>query len=528
VKNSGTNQEEQKRVVKVGQKKVTTDEKLAKRSQDAMGKITAKTGNAKEESLSYKVIEESHGDPGEPMENLDEPDGEGDEEVNPEDLDQEGEEMEEYEAEEEYEEVEGEEGDYEDAEAGADEAEEDEEQHEIEMPVVVQERRRKKELEVFVGGLDKDAVEEDLRKVFTQVGEVVEVRLLRNPITNKNKGFAFVGFATTEEAKHAVDELRNIVNFNKKSYTYLFASSNTFVIIVIKFEYKNKPRSIFEEIMCGGPEHPEPNGVCDAGTTSVAEKENDHTGMNKLKDVGNVHSSLLESAANNDLIALKQTLKEDVLKITEVSLWYGRKHVSNQMVLEQRTPARIAALFGSLDVLNYILSIYSTYGLDMNHKFGSDNSTALHCAAAGGSCHAIETVKLLIQSCADVKKKLTDYGVDGLEEITLVGDTHNDGLSRGFAFLEFGTHMDAMNAYKRLQNPDVIFGGDRIAKVAFAEPLHEPDAEVMAQINTYHSRTAAPVRVGEDFVKRSASGTTPVASYICYYIAMIDKQLLTK
>ncbi|KAH9290170.1 hypothetical protein KI387_034287, partial [Taxus chinensis] len=150
--------------------------------------------------------------------------------------------------------------------------------------------------------------------------------------------------------------------------------------------------------MCGGPEHPEPNGVCDAGTTSVAEKENDHTGMNKLKDVGNVYSSLLESAANNDLIGLKQTLKEDVLKITEVSLWYGRKHVSNQMVLEQRTPAMIAALFGSLDVLNYILSIYSTYGLDMNHKCGSDNSTTLHCAAAGGSCHAIETVKLLIQS----------------------------------------------------------------------------------------------------------------------------------
>ncbi|KAH9315677.1 hypothetical protein KI387_024304, partial [Taxus chinensis] len=140
--------------------------------------------------------------------------------------------------------------------------------------------------------------------------------------------------------------------------------------------------------MCGGPEHPEPNGVCDAGTTSVAEKENDHTGMNKLKDVGNVYSSLLESAENNDLIGLKQTLKEDVLKITEVSLWYGRKHVSNQM---------------------------------------------------------------------------------------------NEGLSRGFSFLEFGTHMDAMNAYKRLQNPNVIFGGDRTAKFAFAEPLREPNAEVMAQ-----------------------------------------------
>ncbi|KAH9307687.1 hypothetical protein KI387_035598, partial [Taxus chinensis] len=324
VKNSGTSQEEQKRVVKVGQKEVTTDEKLAKRSQDAVGKITANTGNAKEESLSYKDIEESHGDPREPMENLDEPDGEGDEEANPEDLDQEGEEMEEYEAEEEYEEAEGEEGDYEDAEAGTDEAEEDEEQHEIEMPAVVQERRRKKELEVFVGGLDKDAIEEDLRKVFTQVGEVVEVRLLRNPLTNKNKGFAFVGFATTEEAKRAVDELKNVVIRGKR--------------------------------------------------VGVAPSEDNDTLF-----LGNICRTWTKEA---------------------------------------------------------------------------------------------------------VKKKLKDYGVDGLEEITLVGDTQNEGLSRGFAFLEFGTHMDAMNAYKRLQKPDVIFGGDRTAKVAFAEPLREPDAEVMAQVKS--------------------------------------------
>lgn len=40
-----------------------------------------------------------------------------------------------------------------------------------------------------------------------------------------------------------------------------------------------------------------------------------------------------------------------------------------------------------------------------------------------------------------------------------------------------------MLAYKRLQKPDVIFGHpERTAKVAFAEPLREPDPEVMAQV----------------------------------------------
>ena len=42
-----------------------------------------------------------------------------------------------------------------------------------------------------------------------------------------------------------------------------------------------------------------------------------------------------------------------------------------------------------------------------------------------------------------------------------------------------------MHAYKRLQKPDVIFGhSDRTAKVAFAEPLPEPDPAVMALVNS--------------------------------------------
>lgn len=42
-----------------------------------------------------------------------------------------------------------------------------------------------------------------------------------------------------------------------------------------------------------------------------------------------------------------------------------------------------------------------------------------------------------------------------------------------------------MLAFKRLQKPDVIFGhAERTAKVAFAEPIHEPDPEIMAQVKS--------------------------------------------
>ncbi|KAI8028004.1 Heterogeneous nuclear ribonucleoprotein Q [Camellia lanceoleosa] len=76
---------------------------------------------------------------------------------------------------------------------------------------VVTERRKRKEFEVFVGGLDRDVTEDDLRNVFSQVGEITEVRLLKNPVTKKNKGFAFLRFATVEQAKRAVNELKHPV-----------------------------------------------------------------------------------------------------------------------------------------------------------------------------------------------------------------------------------------------------------------------------------------------------------------------------
>lgn len=75
----------------------------------------------------------------------------------------------------------------------------------------VKERRKRNEYEVFVGGLDRDADEVDLREVFGAVGDITEVRLMKNPITNKNKGFAFIRFATIEQCRRAVNELKHPV-----------------------------------------------------------------------------------------------------------------------------------------------------------------------------------------------------------------------------------------------------------------------------------------------------------------------------
>ncbi|KAJ6955105.1 nucleolin [Populus alba x Populus x berolinensis] len=197
--------------------------------------------------------------------------------------------------------------------------EEEDEHHEV-----FKERRKRKEFEVFVGGLDKDATEDDLRKIFSRVGEVTEVRLMMNPQTKKNKGFAFLRFATVEQAKRAVTELKNPVINGKQCGVTPSQDSDTLFL----------------------------GNICKTWT--------------------------------------KEALKE----------------------------------------------------------------------------------------------KLKHYGVENVKDLTLVEDSNNAGMNRGFAFLEFSSRSDAMDAFKRLQKRDVLFGVDRPAKVSFADSFIDPGDEIMAQVKT--------------------------------------------
>lgn len=212
----------------------------------------------------------------------------------------------------------------------------DEEEHRE----VVKERRKRKEFEVFVGGLDKDATEDDLRKVFGEVGVVTEVRLMMNPQTKKNKGFAFLRFENVEQAKRAVAELKNPVINGKQCGVTPSQDSDTLYL----------------------------GNICKTWT--------------------------------------KEALKE----------------------------------------------------------------------------------------------KLKHYGVTNVEDITLVEDSNDKGTNRGFAFLEFSSRSDAMDAFKRLQKRDVTFGVDKPAKVSFADSFIDPGDEIMSQVKTVFI-DALPPSWDEDYVR---------------------------
>ncbi|CAN8284515.1 unnamed protein product [Cochlearia groenlandica] len=196
---------------------------------------------------------------------------------------------------------------------------EEEEHHDV-----LNERRKRKEFEIFVGGLDKGATEEDLKKVFGHVGEVKETRIMKDPQTKKSKGYAFLRFATVEQAKRAVKEHKNPTINGKK---------------------------------CG----------------VTASQDN-----------------------------------------------------------------------GTL----FISHICKTW-----------NTEAL-------------------------REKLKHYGVENMDDITLVEDKNNANMNRGYAFLEFSSRSDAMDAHKRLQKKEVMFGAEKPAKISFADSFLDTEDEIMSQVKT--------------------------------------------
>ncbi|XP_010508261.1 PREDICTED: nucleolin isoform X1 [Camelina sativa] len=208
----------------------------------------------------------------------------------------------------------------EDVKHGGDTVDVEEEEHHD----VLHERRKRKEFEIFVGNLDRGATEDDLKKVFGHVGEVTEIRILKNPLTKKSKGSAFLRFATVEQAKRAVKELKSPMINGKK---------------------------------CG-----------------------------------------VTASQDNDTLFI------------------------------------------------------------------------------GNICKAW-TLEAL-------REKLKHYGVENVDDITLVEDSNNVNMNRGYAFLEFSSRSDATDAHKRLLKKDVVFGVEKPAKVSFADSFLDPEDEIMAQVKT--------------------------------------------
>ncbi|KAM3572306.1 hypothetical protein VYU27_005693 [Nannochloropsis oceanica] len=111
---------------------------------------------------------------------------------------------------------------------------EDQQQHHVSsaeyvvdtQPVVAAPKIKKtKGAEVYVGNLDPYTTEEDLRALFSQLGEVTEIRLkMRQQMGGRN--FGFVRFSDKDAAARAVSELDRRLELHGRTLTISFTAVN--------------------------------------------------------------------------------------------------------------------------------------------------------------------------------------------------------------------------------------------------------------------------------------------------------------
>ncbi|CAN1157063.1 Heterogeneous nuclear ribonucleoprotein Q [Linum perenne] len=103
--------------------------------------------------------------------------------------------------------------------------------------------------EVFIGGLPKDVVEDDLNELCEAFGEIFEIRLVKDKDTGESKGFAFVSFKSKEVAQKAIDELHNKQFRGKTLRCSLSETKNRlFVGNIPKNLTEDQFRTVIEEV----------------------------------------------------------------------------------------------------------------------------------------------------------------------------------------------------------------------------------------------------------------------------------------
>ncbi len=61
--------------------------------------------------------------------------------------------------------------------------------------------------QVFCGKIPRDVYEDELIPLFEKCGTIWDLRLMMDPLTNLNRGYAFVTFTTTDAAQEAVNQV---------------------------------------------------------------------------------------------------------------------------------------------------------------------------------------------------------------------------------------------------------------------------------------------------------------------------------
>ena len=62
-------------------------------------------------------------------------------------------------------------------------------------------------MNVYVGNLNYDLSEDDLKQAFEELGEVTSAKIISDRYSGRSKGFGFVEMSSDDEAKAAIEAL---------------------------------------------------------------------------------------------------------------------------------------------------------------------------------------------------------------------------------------------------------------------------------------------------------------------------------
>jgi len=80
-------------------------------------------------------------------------------------------------------------------------------------------------------------------------------------------------------------------------------------------------------------------------------------------------------------------------------------------------------------------------------------------------------------------EKLEPFKLENLDRINLIEHPEKKGKNRGYAFLDFRTHVDAVAAFVKLQKRDLYLGTDFRAHMSFSNTLSQDD-EIMEKVKS--------------------------------------------
>ena len=64
-------------------------------------------------------------------------------------------------------------------------------------------------INIYVGNLSFDTVEDELKDLFTSYGEVDSVKIISDQFTGRSRGFGFIEMADREQGMKAIQELNS-------------------------------------------------------------------------------------------------------------------------------------------------------------------------------------------------------------------------------------------------------------------------------------------------------------------------------